>query len=539
MDAAVSRRAQGRKRERFNLQAVVDLADLAAMTDTAHGDVEEQPTITELLSHAPQTYVRPPKSGKKRIRPKGRKNIQPGVLELIVALLRTPLFFAIAEAMELPDGFSGPSRQYNSIGVFLWECLHEEIDSFRRMEAFFAGADALVWGLVQRTLEVAWPDHPERRVGPTPMSRHQFHRHRQQLRWVYPDYVDRVKDILFAGACEQAVAMGYMDPDAGSLANPYIGNVARGDGQFHNARFDAIEGDKVEHPVTDVPQYARFDPDATLGVDDDTYLLPGYRFVHFHVADPRYEQEAVLLAFGRAIEGGEPVIADMMLRALKARLSGLAHYLYDMATQGNFANDMYQIDICPITKLARNNKGEPANALIEIRGIKLDDGRTINVPLYGLDGVLCARMPSAGKEFLVPMIPRYLRKRPPHHFVGEYEFSGHPLIPQGIRGKRIHVAMNGLTATGQPRPQYLRWHNEQTELGRELLGQRNSTESQPHSLLEKALDFGRLWSVGEACVTLDLVGFNLARNVRAAMAYERRTGRPPPSTADSPATRAA
>ena len=87
---------------------------------------------------------------------------------------------------------------------------------------------------------------------------------------------------------------------------------------------------------------------------------------------------------------------------------------------------------------------------------------------------------------------------------------------------------------GKDRPQYLRWHNEHTKIGRALLGQRNPSESQ-HSLIERALAFGRVRSVGETNVMLDLIGFNLARNVRAAMAFRRRTGSLPWASPPLPA----
>ena len=442
-------------------------------------------------------------------------------------LRATELFFEIAGIIDLPAGTSGPDREYSALAVLLWECLLEELPSYRRIEAFFAEGDSAMWKLLKHTLEQAWPDHPDRRVGDRPMSRSQFGRHRRQLSIFHQYKVSRAVNALMDGACRQAVAMGYMDPTRGSLSEPHIGNIVRGDGQFHNARFDAIEGDKVVDPVTGEVQQARFDPDATYALDDRGLGNPGYRIVHFHVANTQYEQEAILLGFRRTGDGGEPSAARELLTYLKRRLPALSGYLYDMAAQGEFANEMYELDLLPITKLPRNGKGEAANNIIESRTYEVN-GRKRTFPFYGLDGVLFVQVPFDGDERLIPMTPKILRRRSYGH-VGEYEFPDHAVIPKQLRGTKVYMRMSGKTVAGKNRPQYLRWHNEHTTLGRALLGQRSGAEAQPHSLLERALAFGRFRSVGETRNTLSLIGFNLARNVRAAMAYERRTGAPPGS----------
>ena len=63
--------------------------------------------------------------------------------------------------------------------------------------------------------------------------------------------------------------------------------------------------------------------------------------------------------------------------------------------------------------------------------------------------------------------------------------------------------------------------------------QRNTTESQ-NNLVERRLDLGgRARSVTEINNTLDLVGYCETRNLLAALAHERRTGRDPIGLAEA------
>lgn len=325
-------RSSGRVRKTFDLQEVVDLAEFPASI------AEEEAQLARLLAKAPRSERRPLRNRLKRHRRRNRQNYRPGILELVIDLLRWPEFFELAERLEVPDGCFGPTRRYSVVSVFLWECLLEEFSSFRRMEAFFG--DEIVWRVVSATLEEAWPDDPTRRVGQAPMTRSQFHRHRRMLRELYPEAVVAALDTYKDVARRQALAMGYFQPGAGSLANPDLRNVVKGDGTFIKARFDAILGDKVEDPVTGVPQQARFDPDADMGLDDRGDHNPGYRFVHFSVQQPEHEQEGVILSFGRVGEGGEPRVARSLLRELKSALPDLRHYVYDMAPQGAVVDEL-------------------------------------------------------------------------------------------------------------------------------------------------------------------------------------------------------
>lgn len=196
-----------------------------------------------------------------------------------------------------------------------------------------------------------------------------------------------------------------------------------------------------------------------------------------------------------------------------------------MATQGAFANAMYAIDINPATKIPRDSKNSPANALIEVKEIVGHDGMTHRVQIYGLDGAAGIATMINGRRTFVPLIAKLPRRRPPHRVLGEYQFPDDSRIPNPLRGLTISIRLDGLTLQGRPRPQYLRWINEHTDFGREFLGQRNSTES-IYSLLEAHLAPGaRARSVGEFRVTLDLIGFHLTRNHKAGLAHTRRTGR--------------
>ena len=100
------------------------------------------------------------------------------------------------------------------------------------------------------------------------------------------------------------------------------------------------------------------------------------------------------------------------------------------------------------------------------------------------------------------------------------------------------IRLDGKTVTGNNRAQYIRWINEHTTLGKQLLGQRNATES-IHTLVEDMLAPGQRARSVAVNLTLDLAGFYANRNRKAALAYERRTGRSPITLRDRPPPRVA
>jgi hypothetical protein len=64
-------------------------------------------------------------------------------------------------------------------------------------------------------------------------------------------------------------------------------------------------------------------------------------------------------------------------------------------------------------------------------------------------------------------------------------------------------------------------------VGQQLIPQRNRTESE-NSYLERTLHLGgRARSVGKFNNTLDMIGYCETRNLKAALAHQRRTGHDP------------
>ena len=73
-----------RSRKRFDIDAVVRLADVAI--DDGEDDGKED--LALVLKRAPKTFTRKFRQSQKRRRPKGRKNVQPGAVGLMLALAR-------------------------------------------------------------------------------------------------------------------------------------------------------------------------------------------------------------------------------------------------------------------------------------------------------------------------------------------------------------------------------------------------------------------------------------------------------------------
>jgi hypothetical protein len=458
----------------------------------------------------------------KRIRKKGRKNINLGSLDVLHATLRDPGFFATAALLRLPNSKYGPNRECNEIQVHLWERMIDDFDSWRDAEAFFA--HPLINDFVVSTLEQTWPDHPDRRVPNRPMSRSQFHRYRRRLGKSGIDTQRRLMESQRENARRQALSMGL--GSGGSLAKPDPKAVMYGDGTFIKARYDAIEGDKVEDPRTGEVEQARYDLDAVVALDDDGNPNPGYTWVILHLADPDAEQECVLTGFDRVTSGGEAAVVPRLLEELHPLYPGVHHCGYDMAVQGRDIDRLYASGIHPAIKIPRAAGDTPRHGLIEIKDLKGTDGKTHKVKISGFDGVACIEIMIDGEPFLVPVIEVALRQ-PDHRVYGEYEIPPHPGVHRGLHGVRFQIRLDGLTIHGRYRAQYVRWINEHTPVGQQLIPQRNRTESE-NSNIERMLHLGgRARSVGEFNNTLDMIGYCETRNLKAALAHQRRTGHDP------------
>jgi hypothetical protein len=239
------------------------------------------------------------------------------------------------------------------------------------------------------------------------------------------------------------------------------------------------------------------------------------------------------VTFGRSDELGEAKTLEQLLKGVLAAVPHLGHYGYDMAVQGSTAERLYKRGLHPITKVTRNHKNEPASALIETRTITGSGGREHLIQIWALDGVAGIQGVANGEKYFVKLTPKLPRQPRIGTHQGFYEFPDHALIAADLRGREIMIRLDGTTDDGRLRAQYLRWFHEHNELGRKLLGLREGTESE-HATLKCILPWDRARSFGEFRVTLDLLGYFFGRNMRAALAHERRTGTNPLRTGPPP-----
>lgn len=511
-----------RERERFDIG---DIVPLSTLVDEPSGDVDPQDGTTTPTRRRKTKAKRPSTTKLLRTRAKGRNNTTVDVTSLVEALLRCEEFFEFVAEIEIPPGDRGPEREYSAVTVWLWQCLFEDVRSIHRIAAYFS--HELIWGHVARTLEEAWPDDPTRRVPANrPMSRDQFCRHRKHLRDMRPEAAELVRRVQATTGIRQSLAMGYFEKGRGSLANPDRRNILYGDGTKVRAMTDAIEGDKVVNSDGEVQQ-ARHDADAVLAKNpDEKEANPAYTWVSAHVHNG-HEQERVTTGFARSDDLGEARTFESIAKTVKDAVPHLPCSGYDMAVQGASANRLYSIGIHPITKIPRDSKNNPASHLIEKqRAIKGHSGRTHHLQIYGLDGVVGIKAHAAGEDLFVPVILRALREPRTGTVQGFYEIPNHAIINPDLHGREIMVRLDGLTDDGRQRPQYIRWFTEHTERGRELLGHREGTESE-HSTIKVMLPWKRARSFGDFNNTLDMAGYFFVRNMRAALAHERRTGNLP------------
>lgn len=518
-----------RERERFDIGETVPLNTLV---DEPPSDVDPEDGTTTPTRRRKTKAKRPTTTKSLRKRPKGRQNFTVDVTSLVEALLRSEDFYSYVDEIEIPPGERGPSREYSAITVWLYQCLYEDLRSIRRIAAYFS--HELIWGHVAKTLEDAWPDDPTRRVPATrSMSRYQFCRHRKLLLDMRPEAAELVRRVQADTGIRQSVVMGYFEEGHGSLANPDRRNILNGDGTEVQAMTDAIEGDKVVDE-DGAPQQARYDAEAVLKKKpDEKEANPKFTWVSVH-AHNGHEQERVLVGFARSDDVGEARTFERLAATVKEAVPNLRHGNFDMAVQGASANRLYASGIHPITKIPRDSRNRPASHLIEKkRPMQGYSGRIHHLQIYGLDGVVGIKTHAAGEDLFVPLIPQALREPRTGSVQGFYKIPDHDTVNPDLHGLPLMIRLDGLTDDGRQRPQYIRWINEHTERGREILGLREGTESE-HSTIKVMLPWKRARSFGEFNNTLDMAGYFFVRNVRAALAHERRTGHMPIQSARPP-----
>jgi hypothetical protein len=311
------------------------------------------------------------------------------------------------------------------------------------------------------------------------------------------------------------------DSSLGSRTEPDLRNIVAGDGTYIPAMWTATEQDEVFDPVTGEVSTPRFDPDAqTYTSADGQEFVRGIGFVNMQVQNPAAPGERVSLAFSAIDAGGEAQTAVRLLESLTS-LTWMSHYTYDMAIRGTHILRLYRCGLVPIVKVARGRDGKVWTLRLRARTFR----NGTKLPLDVVDGALGLSFEWRGEDLFVPFNPVQLLERRnadgTYRFYGRYRVSNNPHNPESLRGEEFTLRLNKPEVV-----ENLRFFNEHMAEFAPGHGQRQGTESE-NNRLKQTLWNGRAHSVGKARQTIDLLGFYMLTNLKAALAFQKRTGKDP------------
>jgi hypothetical protein len=146
-----------------------------------------------------------------------------------------------------------------------------------------------------------------------------------------------------------------------------------------------------------------------------------------------------------------------------------------------------------------------------------------------VDGTPCLRLPIAGQEHAVPLVGGQVHWRD-NRCYRYWSLPNTETIPPALRGATTRIRHNSTSKeklSNKLRTLNLRLYPESDPDFARLYGYRQDTESM-HADLKSRLIGQRARSANLTRQRLDMIAWAIFNNLRAAIAYQARTGRPPP-----------
>lgn len=535
-------------RERFDLGDELDLENASFALTERPADERDRKRKPRVRKPRARREKKEPRT-KRRPRPSRPSEPAASDLEILDELLRWPTVFALAEEIDasLPVR-RGSGRRRDPFPTFMFVIfviMKSQTRSQRATHALFRSK--IVWQMMQDVLIAAWPYHDARRLPGKPITRHHFIRWRKRY-FVETGEDDRgtrrekaarreaLRGAFTRLSVPQALAMGFFKEGRGTLSKPDLRDLVAGDATNLRSLFKHTKGDMQWNRQTKKLEQIRFDPDATVvWIEDEERYARGTGWIDWQTRTPEHENERLTLWFSDTRQG-EANAAVEGLVALRALIrTGWYHYVYDMAWRGVHCDAAYNLDLMPIVKVVRDKNNKPKSALVHLLETQRPDGQHVQHPIFALDGAPVIVGMVNGREHAIKLIPRKPRRDRDHptkaghvRWYGEYKIPDHPGLPLYLRGIEVRLRLDG-NRDGISISDNLRFHNEHTANFPALHGLRQDTESD-NNRLKQTLWNKRAHSVGYASQTLDMLGFYLLGNLKAAIAYRQRTGRDPCQT---------
>ena len=401
-------------------------------------------------------------------------------------------------------------------------------------------SDPELWSRMARVVEDTFPNNPDRRLAPAPMTRSQFFGYKR-AHWD-EDTLEEVKEILVEASLKIVVHMGGFSPDKqiGTLMHPDKSQMATGDGSWCRARHQATPRQREEAAALGI----------TLLCNDDARdfhdeKLPGGSrgyLAAMNIWNPEHRQERLLLSFDYVGEGEtDATVCTRMACDMKAKYphltEGFLAMTYDMRISAPNADDLLDAGVLPITKLSVKGKGRASVNLGE-HIFKLKSGTEEHphqqlVRLLALDGPPVIQIVDAQGVIHYEPLERkktFAKTYPNRSTVYvDYVVRDRPIVPAHLVGAEVRVRMNSTNEERKANP-----HRRRTLALRPIsefdpdfdrvYGLRENSESNFGHAKGILLQDGRVPTETRRGLTLLFLSFQFKLMLTALMAHHRRTG---------------
>ena len=387
------------------------------------------------------------------------------------------------------------------------------------------------WEMLKRAVEKAWPNHPERRLSDTPVTRdnHYYFRKTYLKGMSMLEYL--AKEITGLGL-EAAEFIGLLNPEAGSISRPDPTQVVPGDGTWTHSAY--------KNPPPGQPGH-----DPNHRCDPHAHPLPGQEKGHGYcmvaaVVRGPHRQERIPL-FTALLTPGQTdanLFTQKLIQMCKDHpdlTKGLRAGAYDMALRSADSDRLMDHGILPITKTPRTSRGKTAAVNLGPHTFKTATGQA-EKDIIALNGTpTIAVMDGEGNPHYQPLrrVRTQIKKPGPrtrkHIVYTLWQIPDKPLVPPHLVGATTRIRNNSTPQERQAkrhtrRTRGLRPVPETDPSFNPLYGPRQDIESH-FSTYKRQLNYDRLRTVDKSSFMFNWLAHDLFQINTALVAHHKRTGK--------------
>lgn len=327
----------------------------------------------------------------------------------------------------------------------------------------------------------------------------------------------RVAKVIGCGASERATS-----------SKPDPCNVMYGDATWVHAMYRLHQGDPRARridPETGEITMRRCDPDARPYHRTDEPGDVGSMWAIGQMTNGNAHETVVLYMDPIANPQADgKYCADAAIRLKNNGLS--VHGLgYDMALHSEPVELLQTEGIMPITKVARRKNGSLEHRIIPQQTFRLTDGSTETVDIQALDGAPYIATLVDGEERWVRLDRTSWESRPTRAYI-TCRVPNVPGPPSRLRGATVRIRTTSTEAEiarRELRSSAIRPISQGDPAFRGLFGHREGVEA-TNAHWKNSLPGRRQRSVGHIAQRFDANCYQIARNLKAALAWHLRTG---------------